>query len=73
MYEIYYISAYDCTFQAAEFLVTCQLPEFVSSCVDASVTPIDGESLCDLMHARGINVRYLGDIVRSVRPLFCQI
>ncbi|KAL6728113.1 hypothetical protein Aduo_009918 [Ancylostoma duodenale] len=52
--------------EAAEFLVTCQLPEFVSSCVDASVTPIDGESLCDLMHARGINVRYLGDIVRSV-------
>ncbi|VDK66586.1 unnamed protein product, partial [Cylicostephanus goldi] len=50
--------------EAAEFLVTCQLPEFVSSCVDASITPIDGESLCDLMHARGINVRYLGDIVR---------
>ncbi|KHJ96938.1 hypothetical protein OESDEN_03094 [Oesophagostomum dentatum] len=52
--------------EAAEFLVTSQLPEFVSSCVEANVTPIDGESLCDLMHARGINVRYLGDIVRSV-------
>ncbi|VDO97859.1 unnamed protein product [Heligmosomoides polygyrus] len=53
--------------EAAEFLVTSQLPEFVSSCVDSSVTPIDGESLCDLMHARGINVRYLGDVMRTVR------
>nr|CDJ96573.1 CRE-CLU-1 protein [Haemonchus contortus] len=49
-----------------EFMLTSQLPEFVASCVDATVTPIDGESLCDLMHTRGINVRYLGDVVRTV-------
>ncbi|VDL67295.1 unnamed protein product, partial [Nippostrongylus brasiliensis] len=49
--------------EAAEYLITTQLPEFVSSCVDFTVTPIDGESLCDLMHARGINMRYLGDVV----------
>uniref|UniRef100_A0A0K0DAX0 Clu domain-containing protein n=1 Tax=Angiostrongylus cantonensis TaxID=6313 RepID=A0A0K0DAX0_ANGCA len=49
---------------AAEFIVTTQLPEFVSNCLDAVISPIDGESLCDLMHTRGINVRYLGDVVR---------
>ncbi|KAE9417074.1 hypothetical protein Angca_006447, partial [Angiostrongylus cantonensis] len=52
--------------EAAEFIVTTQLPEFVSNCLDAVISPIDGESLCDLMHTRGINVRYLGDVVRRV-------
>ncbi|VDM62406.1 unnamed protein product [Angiostrongylus costaricensis] len=54
---------------AAEFIVTTQLPEFVSNCLDAAISPIDGESLCDLMHTRGINVRYLGD----VEQLSCAI
>ncbi|KAJ1373937.1 hypothetical protein KIN20_036498 [Parelaphostrongylus tenuis] len=52
--------------EAAEFILTTQLPEFVSSCVDGTVAPIDGASLCDLMHGRGINIRYLGDVVRGV-------
>ncbi|KJH46399.1 hypothetical protein DICVIV_07522 [Dictyocaulus viviparus] len=46
--------------EAAEFMLTTQLPDFVSSCVDATITPIDGKSLCDLMHARGINVLEVG-------------
>ena len=34
----------------------------VRDCVQLNVTPLDGASLCVLMHERGINMRYLGKV-----------
>lgn len=45
---------------AAEFLVLHQIPTFVNDCLDHSSSVIDGQSLTDAMHVRGINIRYLG-------------
>ncbi|CAI4229017.1 unnamed protein product [Auanema sp. JU1783] len=51
---------------AAEFLLTVHIPEFVQHCLECSVTPIDGEALSELLQARGINIRYLGEIAKIV-------
>lgn len=45
---------------AAEFLVLHQIPTFVNDCLDHNSFVIDGQSLTDAMHVRGINIRYLG-------------
>ncbi|KAF2351823.1 Clustered mitochondria protein [Trinorchestia longiramus] len=47
---------------AAEFLVSVQLPSMVHDLTDHSSAPTDGPSLCEVMHSRGINVRYLGKL-----------
>ncbi|GAB6026480.1 hypothetical protein CHUAL_012906 [Chamberlinius hualienensis] len=47
---------------AAEFLVSTQLPGFLRECVDHSASPLDGSTLTEAMHSRGINVRYLGKL-----------
>lgn len=47
---------------AAEFLVAQQIPGFVHSCLDHVSAPMDGPSLIEAIHARGINVRYLGKV-----------
>uniref|UniRef100_A0A1I7XLQ1 Clustered mitochondria protein homolog n=1 Tax=Heterorhabditis bacteriophora TaxID=37862 RepID=A0A1I7XLQ1_HETBA len=52
--------------EAAEFILSSQLPEFVQSCLDCSITPVDGEGLCELLHSRGINIRYLGEVFKMV-------
>ena len=38
------------------------LPQFINGLRNRSISPLDGESLCNEMHGRGINVRYLGMI-----------
>ena len=42
---------------AAEFLVSCQIPALVSDLSDHSSAPTDAHSLVEAMHTRGINVR----------------
>jgi protein TIF31 len=48
---------------ACKHLVTAQLPAMVRDLCDHSIYIIDGATLCETMHARGINVRYLGTLV----------
>lgn len=48
--------------EAAEFLVLRQLPAFVNDFMDHVSAPIDGATLTQALHARGINVRYLGKV-----------
>uniref|UniRef100_A0AAG5DLN9 Clustered mitochondria protein homolog n=1 Tax=Anopheles atroparvus TaxID=41427 RepID=A0AAG5DLN9_ANOAO len=48
---------------AAEFLVKHQIPNFVHDCLDHSSAPMDGVTLTESLHSRGINVRYLGKVV----------
>ncbi|XP_076435159.1 clustered mitochondria protein homolog [Babylonia areolata] len=47
---------------AAEFLVLHQIPTLISDCLDHTASPIDGITLSEAMHARGINMRYLGKV-----------
>lgn len=47
---------------AGSFLVESVVPRFVRDCIQLTVTPTDGESLTVAMHAKGINMRYLGQV-----------
>uniref|UniRef100_A0A182N3Y6 Clustered mitochondria protein homolog n=1 Tax=Anopheles dirus TaxID=7168 RepID=A0A182N3Y6_9DIPT len=54
---------------AAEFLVRHQIPSFVQECLDHSSAPMDGVTLTELLHNRGINVRYLGKVVDQLAKI----
>merc|ERR1719499_2722172 len=47
---------------AADFLITVQIPAFIRDCLDHSAAPMDGQTLSDNLHNRGINIRYIGVI-----------
>ncbi|XP_018649282.1 LOW QUALITY PROTEIN: putative eukaryotic translation initiation factor 3 subunit (eif-3) [Schistosoma mansoni] len=51
---------------ACEFLVLKQIPAFVRDALSLCITPQDGRALIELMHQRGINVRYLNRVIESV-------
>ena len=51
---------------AAKFLVTFQIPAFVSDCLQNALSPIDGFALSDALHNRGINIRYLGKVAEKL-------
>lgn len=51
---------------AAAFLVSCQIPSLVKDCLDHSALPMDGATLTEALHQRGINVRYLGSVLEFV-------
>ncbi|XP_055594230.1 clustered mitochondria protein homolog [Uranotaenia lowii] len=57
---------------AAEFLVKHQIPSFVHDCLDHTAAPMDGTTLTETLHSRGINVRYLGkvaDMLAKIKQL----
>uniref|UniRef100_A0A8D8TJC4 Clustered mitochondria protein homolog n=1 Tax=Cacopsylla melanoneura TaxID=428564 RepID=A0A8D8TJC4_9HEMI len=54
---------------AAEFLVTIQIPAFIRECLDHSTAPMDGVTLSEALHSRGINIRYLGKIADRLARL----
>lgn len=47
---------------AALFLTHSVIPRLVRDCIQLVVVPVDGESLKQAMHNRGINMRYLGNV-----------
>ncbi|XP_074045317.1 clustered mitochondria protein homolog isoform X2 [Macrotis lagotis] len=51
---------------AAAFLLSCQIPGLVKDCTDHTVLPMDGATLAEAMHQRGINIRYLGKVLDFV-------
>ncbi|CAG2106044.1 unnamed protein product [Medioppia subpectinata] len=51
---------------AAEFLLTVQIPAFIRDSLDHTTTPFDGLTLTEALHSRGINMRYLGKIAQSL-------
>uniref|UniRef100_A0A914UNE2 Clustered mitochondria protein homolog n=1 Tax=Plectus sambesii TaxID=2011161 RepID=A0A914UNE2_9BILA len=55
--------------EAAQFLLVHQIPQFVRDCLEHSLTPVDGFGLSEAMHARGINMRYLGKIVECLSDI----
>lgn len=48
--------------EAAEFLLTRQIPSFINDCQDHTSAPMDGVTLSEALHSRGINIRYLGKV-----------
>lgn len=48
--------------EAADFLLTVQIPTFIRDCLDHSSAPMDGFTLSEALHNRGINIRYLGKV-----------
>lgn len=48
--------------EAAQFLLITQIPTFVRDCMDHSSAPMDGTTLTETLHNRGINIRYLGKV-----------
>jgi protein TIF31 len=49
---------------ASDFLITVQIPGFIRDCMDHSSAPMDGQTLSDNLHNRGINIRYIGVIAQ---------
>ncbi|KAF5892619.1 clustered mitochondria protein isoform X1, partial [Clarias magur] len=51
---------------AAAFLVSCQIPSLIKDCLDHTALPMDGATLSEALHQRGINMRYLGSVLEFV-------
>ncbi|XP_013790662.1 clustered mitochondria protein homolog, partial [Limulus polyphemus] len=54
---------------AADFLLTVQIPGFIRDCLEHSASPIDGVTLTEALHSRGINIRYLGKIAELLAKI----
>jgi protein TIF31 len=52
------------TKDAAEFLLLSQIPQLVKECLEHQVAPIDGLTITESLHQRGINIRYLGKFTK---------
>ena len=52
--------------EACEFLLNVQVPGLVKDLLEHGIFITDGSILCETMHSRGINVRYLGYLVEQV-------
>ncbi|XP_071380318.1 clustered mitochondria protein homolog isoform X1 [Centroberyx affinis] len=52
--------------EAAAFIITQQIPAFVEYCLQGSEAPMDGASLKQALHQRGINLRYLGHVIKAI-------
>lgn len=55
--------------EAAEFLVIRQIPNFIHDCLDHTSAPMDGATLTESLHNRGINMRYLGKVASLLSSL----
>lgn len=62
---------------AADFLITVQIPTFIRDCLDHSAAPLDGSTLVEAIHARGkfkLNCVYYFKVFFIVGPskaVFC--
>uniref|UniRef100_A0A3B4ZTG7 Clustered mitochondria protein homolog n=1 Tax=Stegastes partitus TaxID=144197 RepID=A0A3B4ZTG7_9TELE len=53
---------------AAAFLLSNQIPA-LRDCLDHTAVPMDGATLTSVLHQRGVNVRYLGTLLRELDKL----
>lgn len=51
---------------AANFLLAHQIPMLVQDLSDHTSAPMEGATLVEAMHTRGINVRYLGTLAKAL-------
>ncbi|XP_051278786.1 clustered mitochondria protein homolog isoform X2 [Dicentrarchus labrax] len=52
--------------EAAAFIITHQIPAFVEYCLQSNEAAMDGASLKQGLHQRGINLRYLGHVIKAI-------
>ena len=45
--------------EAADFLITVQIPTFIRDCLDHSAAPLDGNKLVEAIHGRSMYRNYL--------------
>ncbi|KAM9329599.1 clustered mitochondria protein homolog [Gastrophryne carolinensis] len=55
--------------EAAAFLLTVQIPNFIRACLNHIILPMDGKTLTEALHLYGINMRYLGTVMEMVNKL----
>lgn len=48
--------------KAGSYLLDVIIPKFVKDLCNLEVSPMDGQTLSDALHAHGINIRYLGRV-----------
>uniref|UniRef100_A0A8D3BCA0 Clustered mitochondria protein homolog n=1 Tax=Scophthalmus maximus TaxID=52904 RepID=A0A8D3BCA0_SCOMX len=51
---------------AAAFLLSNQIPAVLRDCLDHTTVPMDGVTLTSVLHQQGVNVRYLGTLLREL-------
>ncbi|XP_057872432.2 clustered mitochondria protein [Cryptomeria japonica] len=55
--------------KAGAYLVDVVLPKFVQDLSSLEVSPMDGQTLTEALHAHGINIRYIGKVANMAKPL----
>lgn len=48
--------------KASLYLQGVVLPKFIQDLSTLEVSPMDGQTLTDALHAHGINIRYIGKV-----------
>ncbi|CAN8254697.1 unnamed protein product [Cochlearia groenlandica] len=55
--------------KVSSYLVDVVLPKFIEDLCSLEVSPMDGQTLTEALHAHGVNVRYIGRIANGVKHL----
>jgi len=48
--------------KVGQYLIDVVLPKFIQDLCTLEVSPMDGQTLTEALHAHGINVRYIGKV-----------
>ncbi|KAL5719875.1 hypothetical protein ACHQM5_012605 [Ranunculus cassubicifolius] len=59
----------ECVRKAGAYLKDVVLPKFVQDLCTLEVSPMDGQTLTEALHAHGINVRYIGKVAEMTKHL----
>jgi protein TIF31 len=52
--------------EACEYLLLVQVPLLIKDLLDHAIFITDGVTLCETLHSRGINLRYLGHVLEQI-------
>ncbi|GLU00239.1 hypothetical protein SLE2022_176190 [Rubroshorea leprosula] len=55
--------------KASTYLVDVVLPKFIQDLCTLEVSPMDGQTLTEALHAHGINIRYIGKVANGTKHL----
>ncbi|KAK7314288.1 hypothetical protein VNO77_39503 [Canavalia gladiata] len=55
--------------KVSKYLTDVVIPKFIQDLCTLKVSPMDGRSLTEALHAHGINVRYIGNVAGGIRHL----
>ncbi|XP_015689234.1 clustered mitochondria protein [Oryza brachyantha] len=55
--------------KVGSYLLDTVIPKFVQDICSLDISPMDGQTLTDVLHSNGINVRYLGKVAGMIKHL----